>query len=92
MTPSSDVCHDGCPSIGRPSKDRLEILKIHRRYENLDQNVSLPDLAKKTPFYSGSDLNKVAVAAALNAVREENGTAVKFRPENPNSEAPYPVP
>lgn len=52
--------------------DRLEILKIHLRNENLASDVDLPSLAKSTPFYSGSDLKNLCVAAALNAVREEN--------------------
>ena len=52
--------------------DRLEILKIHLRNELLAEDVDLADLAKKTPFYSGSDLKNLAVTAALNAVREEH--------------------
>ena len=52
--------------------DRLEILKIHLRNEQLAEDVDLADLAKKTPFYSGSDLKNLAVTAALNAVREEH--------------------
>ncbi|KAK5046019.1 hypothetical protein LTR84_008806 [Exophiala bonariae] len=55
--------------------DRLEILKIHLRNENLASDVDLPALAKSTPFYSGSDLKNLSVAAALNAVREENRLA-----------------
>ncbi|RMZ79355.1 hypothetical protein DV737_g3416, partial [Chaetothyriales sp. CBS 132003] len=55
--------------------DRLEILKIHLRHEKLAADVQLDQLAKKTPFYSGSDLKNLAVAAALNAVKEENEAA-----------------
>lgn len=72
--------------------DRLEILKIHLRQESLSDEVNLPDLAKKTPFYSGSDLKNVAVAAALNAVREENEAAKQYRLNNPDSEVPYTYP
>jgi SpoVK/Ycf46/Vps4 family AAA+-type ATPase len=61
--------------------DRLEILKIHLRHETLAEDVNFEDLAKKTPFYSGSDLKNVAVAAALNAVREENELAKKHTEE-----------
>lgn len=68
--------------------DRLEILKIHLRHESLDDQVNLPELAKKTPFYSGSDLKNVAVAAALNAVREENEIAKKYRLDHPDSDTP----
>ncbi|RMZ90614.1 hypothetical protein DV736_g2176, partial [Chaetothyriales sp. CBS 134916] len=56
-------------------QDRLEILKIHLRHEKLAADVQLDQLAKKTPFYSGSDLKNLAVAAALNAVKEENEAA-----------------
>ena len=56
-------------------KDREEILKIHMRDEKLDEAVSLPGLAARTPFYSGSDLKNLCVAAALACVREENETA-----------------
>ena len=56
-------------------KDREEILKIHLKSEVLDPEVSIPDLAAQTPFYSGSDLKNVCVAAALACVREETMTA-----------------
>jgi len=73
-------------------QDRLEILKIHLRQESVSEEVNMSELAKKTPFYSGSDLKNVAVAAALNAVREENEAAKKFRQENPDSEEQYQYP
>lgn len=56
-------------------KDREAILKIHLQSERLDPDVSIPDLAAQTPFYSGSDLKNVCVAAALACVREEVDTA-----------------
>jgi SpoVK/Ycf46/Vps4 family AAA+-type ATPase len=55
--------------------DRLEILKIHLKDEILAEDVSLAKLAARTPFYSGSDLKNLSVAAALNCVREENEQA-----------------
>lgn len=62
--------------VDLPSEnDRLEILKIHLKDEDLAEDVSLADLAAKTPFYSGSDLKNLSVAAALNCVREENEQA-----------------
>lgn len=70
--------------------DRLKILRIHLRNEDLDSTVDLDDLAKRTPFYSGSDLKNVAVAAALNAVRDENDAAAKSRSEKPNEKYEYP--
>ena len=56
-------------------KDREEILKIHLKDETLDPEVSLSRLAADTPFYSGSDLKNLSVAAALACVREEFDTA-----------------
>lgn len=38
----------------------------------LAEDVELSQLAEQTPFYSGSDLKNVCVAAALAAVKEEN--------------------
>ncbi|RMZ77391.1 hypothetical protein DV738_g4340, partial [Chaetothyriales sp. CBS 135597] len=60
-------------------QDRLEILKIHLRHEKLAEDVQLDQLAKKTPFYSGSDLKNLAVAAALNA--EQDGDQEYKYPE-----------
>lgn len=56
-------------------KDRAAILKIHLRGEQLDDLVDLADIAKRTPFYSGSDLKNLAVSAALACVKEENEQA-----------------
>ncbi|CAN9425904.1 unnamed protein product [Alternaria alternata] len=55
--------------------DRKEILRIHLKGEQLDDSVDLADLAKRTPFYSGSDLKNIAVSAALACVKEENEQA-----------------
>ncbi|RKF57617.1 putative mitochondrial aaa atpase [Erysiphe neolycopersici] len=56
-------------------KDREAILKIHLKDERLDPSVSLTTLAKMTPFYSGSDLKNLCVAAALACVHEESKMA-----------------
>ncbi|KAF4313459.1 ATPase AAA+ type core [Botryosphaeria dothidea] len=56
-------------------KDREQILRIHLKDEQLDSDVKLDELAAKTPFYSGSDLKNLCVAAALTCVREENEIA-----------------
>lgn len=58
-------------------EDRKAILDIHLKGEELEENVSLEKIAKNTPFYSGSDLKNVSVAAALACVREEIANAVK---------------
>ncbi|KAI4933823.1 uncharacterized protein J4E92_003492 [Alternaria infectoria] len=55
--------------------DRKEILRIHLKGEQLDDSVDLADIAKRTPFYSGSDLKNIAVSAALACVKEENEQA-----------------
>ncbi|KAI1476613.1 AAA-domain-containing protein [Daldinia eschscholtzii] len=52
--------------------DRAAILRIHLKDEVLDEeSVSIEDIAKRTPLYSGSDLKNVCVAAAMAAVKEE---------------------
>ncbi|KAI1139841.1 AAA-domain-containing protein [Hypoxylon sp. FL0543] len=51
--------------------DRAAILRIHLKDELLDETVSIEDIAKRTPLYSGSDLKNVCVAAAMAAVKEE---------------------
>jgi SpoVK/Ycf46/Vps4 family AAA+-type ATPase len=55
--------------------DREAILRIHLRGEQLDDSVDLESLARRTPFYSGSDLKNIAVSAALASVKEENEEA-----------------
>jgi SpoVK/Ycf46/Vps4 family AAA+-type ATPase len=55
--------------------DRKEIIRIHLKGEQLDESVDLEDIAKRTPFYSGSDLKNIAVSAALACVKEENEQA-----------------
>ncbi|KAI1825141.1 AAA-domain-containing protein [Xylaria intraflava] len=51
--------------------DRAAILRIHLKDEIVDDTVSIENLAKLTPLYSGSDLKNVVVAAAMAAVKEE---------------------
>ncbi|KAI5799950.1 hypothetical protein EDC01DRAFT_526089 [Geopyxis carbonaria] len=52
--------------------DRLAILQIHLKDEQLDGSVDLEALAKRTSLYSGSDLKNICVSAALSCVREEH--------------------
>ncbi|EFQ99239.1 spastin [Nannizzia gypsea CBS 118893] len=63
--------------------DRLAILKIHLKDERLAPCVDLADIAEKTPFYSGSDLKNLSVAAALACVREENDIAAQHKGDEP---------
>ncbi|PGH36761.1 hypothetical protein GX50_00421 [[Emmonsia] crescens] len=64
-------------------KDRLSILKIHLKEEQVDPSVDLAELASRTPLYSGSDLKNMCVAAALACVREENDLAARHTGEEP---------
>lgn len=64
-------------------KDREAILRIHLKDERLDESVSLEALAQQTPFYSGSDLKNLSVAAALACVREESEAAAKHTGAEP---------
>ena len=51
-------------------KGREAILKVHARNKKLDENVNLANLAKRTPGFSGADLENVLNEAAILAVRE----------------------
>ena len=64
-------------------KDREAILKIHLKDEILDESVSLQTIAQNTPFYSGSDLKNISVAAAMACIREENELASQHTGEEP---------
>ena len=50
-------------------KGREEILKVHARNKVLAYGVNIPALAKRTPGYSGADLENLLNEAALLAVR-----------------------
>ncbi|KAJ4858548.1 ATPase family associated with various cellular activities (AAA) domain-containing protein [Trichoderma breve] len=63
--------------------DRLAILKLQLKGEILDDSVSLDEYAKRTPYYSGSDLKNMCVAAAMAAVEEENEAAAKHKGPHP---------
>ncbi|ETS79407.1 hypothetical protein PFICI_09260 [Pestalotiopsis fici W106-1] len=63
--------------------DRAAILKIHLKMEKLDDTVSIEQIAKRTPLYSGSDLKNVCVAAAMAAVKEELEASEKHSGPDP---------
>ncbi|KAF0643764.1 hypothetical protein FPSE5266_04831 [Fusarium pseudograminearum] len=63
--------------------DRTAILKILLKGEILEPNVSPEELAKRTPYYSGSDLKNACVAAAMAAVEEENEAAARHTGTEP---------
>ena len=52
--------------------ERVEILKIHARNKNLSSKVSLEDIARRTPGFSGAQLENILNEAALLAVRKNN--------------------
>ena len=58
--------------VGAPDvKGREEILKVHTKKKPLQDDVKLDVLAKRTPGFSGADLENLANEAALLAVRRD---------------------
>jgi len=56
--------------VGAPDvKGREEVLRVHTKKKRLDDSVSLQVLAKRTPGFSGADLENLANEAALLSVR-----------------------
>jgi cell division protease FtsH len=56
--------------LDRPECEaRLAILRVHTRHKPLAPDVSLGDLARATPGFSGADLANLCNEAALTAVR-----------------------
>ena len=57
-------------TVGLPDKNaRIEILKVHAKNKTLEKNVTLEYLAKRTPGFSGADLENLLNEAALLTVR-----------------------
>ena len=52
-------------------KAREAILKVHARNKKIDESVDLNALAKRTPSFSGADLENVLNEAAILAVRDK---------------------
>lgn len=52
-------------------KGRKEILEVHSRNKKLSSDVSLENLAKRTPGFSGADLANVLNEGAILAVRKK---------------------
>ncbi|KHD35267.1 cell division protein FtsH [Clostridium acetobutylicum] len=58
--------------VGAPDiKGREEILKVHSKNKNLDDSIRLDVLAKRTPGFTGADLENLMNEAALLAVRNK---------------------
>ena len=49
---------------------RVEILKVHARNKKLSPKINLEDISKRTPGFSGADLENLLNEAALLAARE----------------------
>ncbi len=57
-------------TVSLPDKNsRIEILKVHAKNKVLDKGITLEYLAKRTPGFSGADLENLLNEAALLAVR-----------------------
>ena len=57
-------------TVSLPDKNaRIEILKVHAKNKILDKGITLEYLAKRTPGFSGADLENLLNEAALLAVR-----------------------
>lgn len=52
-------------------KGRYEILKVHARNKKLSSEISLENLAERTPGFSGADLENVLNEGAILAVRDK---------------------
>lgn len=52
-------------------KERTEILKIHAKNKNLSSAVDLEDIARRTPGFSGAQLENLLNEATLLAVRKD---------------------
>lgn len=57
-------------TVGLPDvREREDILKVHARNKILNNSVTLKNIAKRTPGFSGADLENLLNEAALLAVR-----------------------
>ncbi|MEF9919705.1 MAG: ATP-dependent zinc metalloprotease FtsH [Erysipelotrichaceae bacterium] len=62
---------DRTVTVSLPDKrGRKEILEVHARNKKIAEDVSLENLAKRTPGFSGADLENVLNEGAILAVRE----------------------
>lgn len=53
-----------------PMDDRFEILKVHARNKPLEKDVSLTEIARGTPGFSGADLGNLLNEAAILAAKK----------------------
>ncbi|PIZ00484.1 cell division protein FtsH [bacterium (Candidatus Howlettbacteria) CG_4_10_14_0_8_um_filter_40_9] len=59
-------------------KDRIEILKVHAKNKPLAKETNLETIAKKTPGFSGADLENLLNEAAIFAARNNRKEVTKI--------------
>ena len=65
-------------TVGLPDRlGRIGILKVHAKNKPFDDNVSLVQLANRTPGFSGADLSNLLNEAAILATRYKKVTITK---------------
>ena len=58
-------------TIARPDiKSRKEILKVHAKNKKIDPNITFDEIAKRTPGFTGADLENLLNEAAILTARE----------------------
>lgn len=61
-------------TVGLPDiKEREDILRLHAKGKRMDKTISFAGIAKRTPGYSGAQLENVINEASLLSVRENTG-------------------
>lgn len=60
-------------------KEREEILKLHSKGKRIDKVITFANIAKRTPGFSGAQLENVINEAALLSVRENSGIITKLQ-------------
>lgn len=60
-------------------KEREAILKLHAKGKRVDSSITFESIAKRTPGFSGAQLENVINEAALLSVRENTGIITKMQ-------------
>lgn len=61
-------------TVGLPDiKEREDILRLHSKGKRIDKTISFAGIARRTPGYSGAQLENVINEASLLSVREKTG-------------------
>ena len=60
--------------VGKPDiKGRIEILKVHSRNKKINPKITFQEIGRRTPGFTGADLENLMNEAALLAARENKG-------------------